>query len=416
MNVHQECVAADEQKNSARPYPQAIKYMGSKAKIIDFVVDGIESVHKDGAVCDLFAGAGSLSGALGNAFDFVSNDIQEYSGVISRCYLGRVSDQFYKTDLSEIVDIAEAHFESIAAELPDELIYHETDDLDEFNQIEDLNRSLLTALEKAPFNLFTRCYSGTWWSAEQCCWIDALKRTIDEFVAADQFTENDEAVALTALMHAMAYCSQGTGHFAQYRDAKTQSSMKDIQIYRRKSVLELFERKLKSLREWNYLRVAESNKFEIMALDFEDCLERFSGGTVYADPPYAFVHYSRFYHALETLVLYDHPALQEMGGATVKGRYREERHQSPFSIRSKVPSAFEAMFKGVMKTESNLVLSYSNTGLFGLDELVKLAQDTFGEGYQVAVRYASHKHMTMGRSKDRDREVQEALIIAEAIK
>jgi len=414
MNVLQDCVLAVDNELEVRSYPQAIKYMGSKAKIIDFVVDGINRVYDGGKVCDLFAGAGSLSGALGNAVDFVANDIQEYSGVISRCYLGRVSEAFHSIGVADITKVAEAHYDDIAAGLPEDLTYFDTDDLDEFNQIEECNRNLLSSLDQTSFNLFTRCYSGTWWSAEQCCWIDAFKRAIDETTAANQFTENDKSLALTALMHAMAYCSQGTGHFAQYRDAKTHSSMRDIQIYRRKSIPDLFERKFLSLRKWNYQHVSPSNNFEISASDYVDCLKNFEDGTVYADPPYAFVHYSRFYHALETLVLYDHPALQEMGGATVKGRYREERHQSPFSIRSQVPDAFEKMFKGVMRAKSNLVLSYSNTGLFGLEELVELAERTFGNGYAVNVQFSSHKHMTMGRSKDRDREVQEALILAKA--
>jgi adenine-specific DNA-methyltransferase len=47
-------------------------------------------------------------------------------------------------------------------------------------------------------------------------------------------------------MYAMAYCSQGTGHYAQYRDAKTNSSFNDICIYRKKRFLNFLVKKLMS--------------------------------------------------------------------------------------------------------------------------------------------------------------------------
>ncbi len=386
--------------------------MGSKAKIIEYVSDGIKSVHDHGSVCDLFAGAGSLAGAIGNSVPFVSNDIQSYSEVIARCYLDRVSEKFRSFAPEALLALASHHFESEYSRLPPNLEYLPTDNLEEFNRTEALNQDLLNVIEKKPYTIFTRCYSGTWWSAKQCLWIDSIRRMADELKEAGELTEADFSVVLTALMHAMAYCSQGTGHFAQYRDAKTVSSMRDISIYRRKQMDELFLKKVASLRDWNFENVVPDRSFRLSANDYRDCLKQFEGGTVYADPPYAFVHYSRFYHALETLVLYDYPELQIKGGKVVKGRYREDRHQSPFSIRSLVPEAFKLLFEGSRASNSNLVLSYSDTGLFALDDLCDLASGTLGPNYDIRTLYLDHQHMTMGRKDDRHRDVQEALLIA----
>ena len=99
--------------------------------------------------------------------------------------------------------------------------------------------------------------------------------------------------------------------------------------------------------------------------DYKDCLRMLTDNvkTVYADPPYTRDHYSRFYHVLETIARGDAPAI-----ATVKihgetrfsnGLYRRDRHQSPFCIRSKAPSAFNDMFLAVSSTGRNLLLSYS---------------------------------------------------------
>ena len=211
-------------------------------------------------------------------------------------------------------------------------------------------------------------------------------------------------------MYAMAYCSQGTGHYAQYRDAKDASSLKDILIYRRRSLTDYFIRKFDQAVA--ALPAEEPTlKHEITALDFTERLASLPKCTVYADPPYCFVHYSRFYHAIETLALYDYPEIQERGGEVVKGRYREGRHQSPFSIRTKVPGAFRAMFEGVAKSQSNLVLSYSNTGMISLENLLELIRETM-LGYEIELTEVDYDHMTMGRKRDRAREVKECFITA----
>src|SRR5688572_19279681 len=66
---------------------QFIKYMGSKTKLLPFVIDSIEEVYEGGIICDLFAGSCSLSGAIGSQAPMVSNDIQAYSAVIAKAYL-----------------------------------------------------------------------------------------------------------------------------------------------------------------------------------------------------------------------------------------------------------------------------------------------------------------------------------------
>jgi adenine-specific DNA-methyltransferase len=102
--------------------------------------------------------------------------------------------------------------------------------------------------------------------------------------------------------------------------------MNNILYYRQKNLFELFSKKFKEL----LLNLDDSLKrLQTTTLDFEKCLDSIPEGcTVYADPPYAPVHYSRFYHALETLVKYDYPAIEH------KGRYRIDRHQSPFSQKA----------------------------------------------------------------------------------
>ena len=401
---------ADLEVEWLREYPQVIKYMGSKAKIVDFISSGIAHVRSGNTVCDLFAGACSISGALGHSNRIISNDIQGYSSAIASVYLRPVAN----LDAEEIISGARRLVSRRYSRLPSGLDYSPSSSLQEFQEIEKRNQCLIDRTFSYSHHLFVKNYSGTWWSAIQCLWIDAIREVADRKLEKGEITKAEFLFILTCLMHAMAYNSQGTGHYAQFRDAKTTSSMEDIKKYRQSTIESFFRRKMNSLLEWSRENVVDLGH-EIWSLDYRECLDRIPKCTVYADPPYAFVHYSRFYHAIETVYHYDYPDLQVKGGKIVKGRYRENRHQSPFCIRTQVSKAFHDLFDGVSHSDSNLVLSYSDTGMIDINQLIELAHESLGERYKVWIETLDHTHMTMGRRKDRDRQVEESLIVAKHI-
>ncbi len=400
-------ISEEDQSVTPRAYPQLIKYMGSKAKIINFVSESIQSIYDGGVVCDLFSGAASLSGALGASYPILTNDIQHYSSLIASVYLKPVR----KIDTESLMQDAKDNYKKARSKITIAIDYEGFSTLEEFNEIEERNRSLINQTFRHHYHLFVKIYSGTWWSAEQCLWIDAIKQAIDKRVKSGEFKQAEYALTMSTLLHAMAYSSQGTGHYAQYRDAKTESSMLDINIYRQKILQDLFINKLDQMIIWSKENVTDLNH-SITTLDYTDCLKKLNGGTVYADPPYAFVHYSRFYHAMETLCLYDYPELQIKGGSIVKGRYREERHQSPFCIRTQVNGAFEDLFSGVKKAGANLALSYSDSAMISLETLLDISEKTLKSNYEVWVEDLDHTHMTMGRLKDRSRDVKELMLLA----
>lgn len=200
-----------------------------------------------------------------------------------------------------------------------------------------------------------------------------------------------------------------TQDYAQYRDAKTHPGMLDILKYRRTSVSTTFNRKFKPLLACNLENVTHLGA-DLVSMDYLKCIKTVKNAVVYADPPYAFVHYSRIHHAMETLVKYDDPAIQHKNNTIVKGRYREDRHQSPFCIKTKVRGAFTDMFDGIKASSSDMLLSYSNTGMIDIDVLISLAKEHFGSQYDVWVDVLERTHMTMCHSKDRSRQVEESLI------
>lgn len=170
----------------------------------------------------------------------------------------------------------------------------------------------------------------------------------------------------------MAYNSQSTGHYAQYRIPESDSSKEDILIYRRKNISDFFIRKYEELRSF----LAEKNEYRFITTAKTDveCLKEIPERTlVYADPPYCFVHYSRFYHVIETLVRYDYPRVR------YKGRYRSDRYQSEYCVKTQVENAFSQMFKGIRDKKSDLILSYTNseTNTIEFSKLLKVCCDVF---------------------------------------
>ncbi|MEM8937947.1 MAG: DNA adenine methylase [Bacteroidota bacterium] len=384
--------------------PHIIKYMGSKRDLIEYLIDAINEIYEGEPVCDLFAGTSVLSGAIGESVPMYSNDIQQYSSIFANTYLGDYNWDDYPNLVENIIREASLHVENVKSLYPDFVFdYPEGIGLNEFNATEQQQQELIYFdFDDVANHLFIKNYSGTYWSFEQCLWIDAIR------TAANRYFESPVYYPiLSSLMFAMAYNAQSTGHYAQYRDANNVYSMNSIIGCRIKKILPYFKRKLEEL-----IRFTGSNQLNhsITSLDYRDCLNMLPKGTlVYADPPYSFVHYSRFYHALETLVRYDYPTIQ------YKGRYRNDRHQSPFCKRTEVVGAFTDMFEKVFEKRLKLVLSYSNTGMISLAQILEIARIILKENYEVYTKELDYEHSTMGRFDDKSRTVKEYLLIAKPI-
>ena len=161
-----------------RSIPHFIKYMGSKSKIITIVVSGLNEVYSGGGICDLFAGSCTIGGSLGHCVPIYSNDIQEYSKVLSEAYLIAWRDPASFMTGRDIVDRAGRLVQSHSGALP-KLYYNREMTLEEFRQVERRSQELINARFSFEYHLFTQYYSGTWWSAEQCLWIDAIREVAD---------------------------------------------------------------------------------------------------------------------------------------------------------------------------------------------------------------------------------------------
>lgn len=379
--------------------PHILKYMGGKRDILNDINSAIEEMQITAdTFCDLFAGTAIVAFAFSDKYHIISNDIQQYSSIFAETYLADYSacndvstliDEICKEAI-EIVDEVNRRYPKYLFEYRDELSFAEME------RMENYQMALIHEEFDDGFSFFKKSYSGTYWSYEQCKWIDAIR-----CVAEHRSNTILYPVIISALIYAMSYSTQSTGHFAQYRTL-TQKNYKSVLMYRLKSVPDLFRKKLNELLSKIPPCV---HRHRTCTLDYVDCIETLPEGTlVYADPPYSAVHYSRFYHALETLVKYDNPKV------AYKGRYREDRYQSPFDQNSNVRSAFHRLFKSIDEKKCHLLLSYSDNAILSQEQVLAIADQCLGDRYITTIRSRDYTHMKMGRNDDYKMDVHELLI------
>lgn len=380
--------------------PHILKYMGGKRELLESIGMAVGEINKNVVdFCDLFAGTSIVSYAFSDTFNVVSNDIQCYSSVFSKTYFSDFSClEEQDRIVAVILEQASEMVQRIRGLHPMYYFsYTEDMDFDTMYEIETEQMRLKDSDFNMGFSFFTQYYSGTYWSYEQCMWIDSLRAIAEKYEGTPLYY-----AIISSVIFAMSYCAQSTGHFAQFRTL-TRNNYKSVLQYRLKSISMLFERKMRELLSISNHR--KDHTFRSSSLDYVDCIATLNPNTlIYADPPYSAVHYSRFYHVLETLVLYDHPKLE------YKGRYRGNRFQSPFDQKSQVAKAFERLFCAVKKQQCHLLLSYSNNALLSEDQLNEISGCCLGDNYQKTRYSRDFKHMKMGRVDEYNMDVQELLI------
>ena len=384
---------------SSQNIPHLIKYMGAKREILEYVTGSIQNLNVDSEwLCDLFSGTSIISASLKDEYNIHANDIQQYSAIFSNTYLlnlNRLIPPLQIQEIEERVCFLVSEFKERYPQL--EFDYTQITNYKELQQLEKAQQELISFDFGIGFNLFTKYYSGTYWSFEQCVWIDSIRAIADDYIGTPSYY-----AILSALIFSMSYASQSTGHFAQFRDV-TESNMNDILIYRHKNIWNLFSKKFVEL--ISTLNIETNFEYKVTSLDYMDCLRVIEKNSiVYADPPYSTVHYSRFYHAIETLVRYDHPIIK------YKGRYRDDRHQSPFDKKKEVRNAFKLLFEGVKNRESHLVLSYSNNGMISQEEILNIGNSILGKGYKCDLQSREYIHSKMGRSDEYQLDVNELIM------
>jgi adenine-specific DNA methylase len=391
-----------------------IHYLGSKLRALSPIVAAIDRLDSTGAaVCDLFAGSGTVAYALSQRRRVIAVDIQEYSATICGALLNPApmvaGAQFAErvrssTSFAELTKAARPLLEleqrALAAAAAGDL-QPMADILEEGALVRlDYGHSaswapLRRAQEQAATQLgylgtsavCLRHFGGVFFSYAQALAFDAARLEIGRCAG-------DPSSLLAPLLTAMSHAVNTVGkQFAQ--PLRLRSKGGQLKKHLRAKVLAdravdaigLLADAIDSYR----LLKRPLEGHEVICADYRTALGGMKGGVgvVYADPPYTRDHYSRYYHVLETIARGDEPeiAVSNLGGGAQlsRGLYRADRHQSDFCIRSKAPEAFRALFRGVREAGAPLVLSYSDFDagedahprVVDIQQVVALAEEYF---------------------------------------
>jgi adenine-specific DNA-methyltransferase len=306
-----------------------MNYIGSKLKLSSFIKETVCSVvGKDLSnriFCDLFAG----TGIVGRVFkrevkQVISNDIEYYSYVLNKNYIGNHKELHFKDYLQKLNTLPSGK---------KGFIYN---------------------------NYCTGSGSGRqYFSDSNGKKIDAVRKQIEIWFRDKTIKQSMYYFLLTCLIEAADKVANSACVYGAFLKKLKKTALKDLFLEPA-----LFE--------------INANMHKVFQEDSNSLINKISGDILYLDPPYNERQYGANYHILNTIAKYDDfvPA-----GRTGLRKYV----RSNYCVRAKVQESFEhiirqAKFKYVF-------LSYNNEGLMGIDDIKKILKrygryDVVKEKYQ----------------------------------
>jgi adenine-specific DNA-methyltransferase len=322
-----------------------MNYIGSKLSLLGFLEESINKVVDKNchSFCDLFAGTGIVGRYFKRkGYKIIANDIQYYSYVLNRHYIGNHK---------------ELKFSGLVRDIP-ALKKIKLGDKRGFvcNYLSDLDG------EKG-FIYNNYCAGGTkdkkeerqYFSDENGMKCDAIRQKIEKW-KIEKLISNDEYYFLIASLLESIDKNANTA-----------------------SIYGAFLKKLKRTAQNSLiLKPAELiiNEQDHMVYneDINKVAGKVSGDILYLDPPYNHRQYATNYHMLETIAKYDNPKIH---GKTGLRDYQNQK--SLYCSRTQVKEAFKDL---VLKARVKYIfLSYNNEGLMTLGDIKDIMRQRGKYGY-----------------------------------
>jgi adenine-specific DNA-methyltransferase len=354
-----------------------IKYMGSKRSLARKIANRITREHSNATVLDVFSGMCAVGAQLAPRHPLFTNDVHAFAHVVADALFVATNEMPCSRDMSRFITAFDANkrelVEALGFSLKRERSILENlsepkawRSLREFtlkqqarsapNEIRGLE-SLTNYRSKPsqfPYCLASAYFASAYFGIYQAIEIDSLRYAID------QAPEKLRSRYLSALVQAVSHCAAAPGHFAQFLVPRNQENTLYIGRIRQRSVLTRFLSALVAFPNIDCLDRSQNRAYKSDAISLlKDNRGRFPNRdfVIYADPPYSKAQYSRYYHVLETLILYDYPMCE------CKGRYREDRFHTDFSRRAGVIDAMTDFVEAAAMLKAPLYISYPQDGL-----------------------------------------------------
>ncbi|MFA7069547.1 MAG: DNA adenine methylase [Sulfurimonas sp.] len=288
-----------------------MNYIGSKLKLSSWIEEEVKKVAGDDLsekiFCDIFAG----TGIVGRTFKkkvkkVISNDLEEYSYVLNKNYIGN-----------------------------HEAITNKEDFIEELNNL---------PLIDSGFIYQNYCMgSGSqrqYFSDLNGKKIDTMRTQIEKWKNSKKIDDNTYYFLLASLIESADKVANTASVYGAFLKHIKKSASKEM-------ILESAD------------FIENDNTHEVYKDDSNNLIKRIEGDILYLDPPYNHRQYGANYHLLNTIALYD--------DFTPKGKTGlREYNRSKYSQKSEVAKSFEELIKNA--NFKYIFLSYNNEGLMSEDE------------------------------------------------
>lgn len=278
------------------------RYLGSKTKLLSFIHETIkkENIEFD-SFLDLFAGTGSVADSFNDgSHKIVVNDILECNRCAFNAFFG--NETINETKLLEII-----------------------------------NRYNSSAVAKD--NYFSKNFSDTFFSKENCRKIGFIREDIDSLFLQKAINKREKDYLITSLIYAMDHIANTVGHSDAFR--------RGGELKKELLLLPLITNDSK-----------KNKRNEIYKEDSNELVKRISCDLVYIDPPYNSRQYCDAYHLLENVASWKKPevfgAARKMDRTGLKSRYCE----------NSAPRVFDRLISDL--NCKYIIVSYNNMGLKGV--------------------------------------------------
>ncbi len=287
-----------------------------------------------GTFCDLFAGTGIVGSYFKKkGYKIIANDIQYYSYVLNRHYIGNHEELTFLKLEKELPKLKEVEIE------------------DRKNYVCDYLSELKG---KKGFIYKNYCLGGTkdkgeprqYFSNENGMRCDAIRQKIEDWKTEKIISDDEYYFLITSLVESID----------KYANTA--------------SVYGAFLKKLKKTAQNNLILkpvelIINDQEHEVFNADINEIIEKVNGDILYLDPPYNHRQYATNYHLLETIAKYDNPKIH---GKTGLREYQSQK--SLYCSRSQVKKSFKDL---ILKARAKYIfLSYNNEGLMALDDIKEI--------------------------------------------
>ncbi len=315
-----------------------MNFIGSKQKLSDFIFKSIQSnvqKLKNKVFCDIFAGTGAVSKIFKPYVkQVICNDIEPFSYILLRNYIGNTVFFKYK---------------------------------DRFKELRDLN-----GVEGFIFKHY--CMGGDterqYFSDENGKKIDAVRQRIEQWRNSNSITEDQYYFFLASLLESADKVANTASVYGAFLKQLKKSAQNEI-LYKPALSVE------KSLVLFNI----NNTSGDIYQEDANVLIKKLSGDILYLDPPYNGRQYGANYHLLNTIALYDDFIPK---GKTGLREYTKSRYCS----KAEVEKAFDELIKNA--DFKHIFLSYNNEGLMSCAK-IKDIMSAYGKYCLIEKKYQRFK-------------------------